>query len=131
MPDHDVSFDEAALTPSNAAAMPFGATANASPAPFQRQDWLALAAIVLVAIDLRPGIVSVGPLLPAIRNDFDLTHAAASLLTTIPDLLMGLLALPTPYLARRFGRNPVLLAALILLCVAVATRAFAPTTGLL
>ncbi|MCB5184754.1 MFS transporter [Methylobacillus gramineus] len=93
--------------------------------------WLAIAAIVLVAIALRPGIVSMGPLLPSIIDEFQLSHTVASLLTTIPDLLMGLLALPTPWLARRYGRNPVLLSALLLLCVTVMARAFSSTTDIL
>ncbi len=87
---------------------------------------LALAAILLVAVDLRPGIVSMGPLLPSIIRDFGLSHATASLLTTIPDLLMGALALPTPWLVRRYGRDPVLLVALLLLCVSTFARAFSP-----
>lgn len=85
----------------------------------------AIVAIILVAVALRPGIVSMGPLLPDIIDEFQLSHTVASLLTAIPDVLMGLLALPTPWLARRYGRDPVLLAALLLLCVAIAARAFA------
>ncbi|MCB5191712.1 MFS transporter [Methylobacillus arboreus] len=91
----------------------------------------AIAAIILVAIALRPGIVSMGPLLPVIIDEFQLSHSAASLLTTIPDLLMGLLALPTPWLAHRYGRDPVLLLALLLLCVAIAARAFANSVDVL
>ncbi|SNR75944.1 MFS transporter, CP family, cyanate transporter [Methylobacillus rhizosphaerae] len=91
----------------------------------------AIAAIILVAIALRPGIVSMGPLLPAIIDTFQLSHSTASLLTTIPDLLMGLLALPTPWLARRYGRDPVLLLALLLLCIAIAVRAFANSVDVL
>ena len=87
--------------------------------------------IVLVAINLRPGIVSIGPLLPGIRQEFGLSHASASLLIAIPDLLMGALALPTPWLARRYGRDRVLLGALLLLFAATATRAFAPSTTVL
>lgn len=92
---------------------------------------LAVAAIVLVAISLRPGIVSVGPILPSIIDEFHLSHATAALLTSIPDVLMGLLALPTPWLARRVGRDPVLLAALCLLCASVFLRAFSPTISVL
>ncbi|MGI3903157.1 MAG: hypothetical protein ACRYGP_03450 [Janthinobacterium lividum] len=47
--------------------------------------WVAVSAILLVALDLRPGIVSVGPILPSISEEFGLSHAAAALLTTIPD----------------------------------------------
>jgi len=84
--------------------------------------------IVLVAIDLRPGIVSTGPILPLIREEFGLSHTVASLLTAIPDLLMGTLALPTPWLARRLGRDRVILGALALLFAATLGRAFAHST---
>lgn len=91
----------------------------------------AIVAIVLVAIALRPGIVAVGPLLTFIIDDFQLSHSTAALLTTIPDVLMGLLALPTPWLARRYGRNPVLLFALALLCLAMTARAFSHNVEML
>lgn len=86
---------------------------------------LAILAIVFVAIDLRPGIVSIGPVLPSIREAFHLSHTSAALMTSIPDVFMGLLALPTPWLARRFGRDRVMLAALILLLLSISLRAFA------
>lgn len=87
-----------------------------------------IACIVLVAIDLRPAIVSVGPLLGQIRGDFGISNAQASLLTAIPNLLMGMLALPAPWLARRFGRDRVILAALAVLSIATLLRAFVQTT---
>jgi CP family cyanate transporter-like MFS transporter len=83
-----------------------------------------VAAIVLVAINLRPGIVSVGPLLPHIRQEFGMSNAEASLLTAIPAMLMGLLAFPTPWLAHRFGRDRVILTALIVLMLTTTLRAF-------
>jgi MFS transporter, CP family, cyanate transporter len=85
---------------------------------------IGVVAIILVAISLRPGIVSVGPILPSLMQEFKLSHATASLLTAIPTVLMGLLALPTPWLARRLGRDLVLLLALSLLCVSMASRAY-------
>ncbi|WP_331991758.1 CynX/NimT family MFS transporter [Dyella sp.] len=87
-----------------------------------------IACIVLVAIDLRPAIVSVGPLLGQIRGEFGISNAQASLLTAIPNLLMGLLALPAPWLARRLGRDRVILAALAVLSIATLLRAFVETT---
>jgi CP family cyanate transporter-like MFS transporter len=91
----------------------------------------AVVCIVLVAVDLRPAIVSVGPLLPMIRAEFALSNAQASLLTAIPAMLMGLLAFPTPWLAHRFGRDRVILVALAMLMAATAGRAFAGSVGLL
>lgn len=90
-----------------------------------------IAVMVLVATNLRPGIVSVGPVLGALRNEFHINNAQAALLTAIPTLLMGLLAIPTPGLARRFGRHRVVLAALLLLALATLLRAFATSTVLL
>jgi CP family cyanate transporter-like MFS transporter len=92
---------------------------------------LAILCIVLVALTLRPAIVSIGPLLPGMQQAFALSHTQASLLTAIPTLLMGLLALPTPWLARRYGRDRVILVALAVLCIATALRAFAGSIGLL
>jgi CP family cyanate transporter-like MFS transporter len=88
-------------------------------------------AMVVIAMALRPGIASIGPVLPLISREFSLSHAMASLLTTIPILLMGVLALPSPWLARRFGRNGVLLASLVLLFVSMAARTFVSSVPML
>lgn len=91
----------------------------------------ALVCVVLVALDLRPGIVSIGPLLPSIIREFNLSHTQAALLTAIPTLLMGLLAAPVPWLSRRYGRDRVMLAALALLTLSTLLRAFAGSVALL
>lgn len=106
-----------------------GPSLNGIPVSVTRLGFgVALTCIVLVALDLRPGLVSVGPLLPAIRHEFGLSHSAAALLTSIPDVLLGLLALPAPGLARRFGRDRVIIAALALLGISIAARAYSPDT---
>jgi CP family cyanate transporter-like MFS transporter len=54
--------------------------------------------ITLVALDLRPGIVSRSA--RSCRRgfrEFGLSHTQASLLTAIPTVLMGLFALPAPW----------------------------------
>ena len=98
---------------------------------FTQYEWGLVIAIVLVAIALRPGIVSMGPALPAIIDAFRLSHATASLMTAIPDVLMGALALPTPWLVRRFGVNKVLMLALGLLSVSIGMRAYAGNGAIL
>jgi CP family cyanate transporter-like MFS transporter len=90
-----------------------------------------IAVLVLVATNLRPGIVSIGPVLTEIRGEFHINNAQASLLTAIPTLLMGLLALPTPWLARRFGRQRVVLVALTVLGLATLLRAFTTSASML
>ena len=70
-----------------------------------------LAGLFFAALALRPQVVGIGPLLPAIRDDLGLSHAVAGLLGTIPVLCMGLFALPAPRFARRLGsRRAVFLA---------------------
>ncbi|KVL04553.1 MFS transporter [Burkholderia cepacia] len=62
-----------------------------------------LAAIVLVGLNLRPALASVGPLLDMIQRATGIGDGAASLLTTIPILLMGLGALSARRLQRVTG----------------------------
>lgn len=100
-------------------------------AGFSKAEWWLVVAIVLVAISLRPGIVSMGPALTAIIETFRLSHATASMMTAIPDVLMGALALPTPWLVRRFGVNRILMLALGLLSLSIAIRAYAGTSAVL
>jgi len=106
-------------------------SSQGAPAGFSRTEWWLVLAIVLVAIALRPGIVSMGPALPAIIETFQLSHATASMMTAIPDVLMGALALPTPWLVRRFGVNRVLMFALSILSASMLVRAYSPVSGLL
>ncbi|MCR8557311.1 MFS transporter [Mucilaginibacter sp. BJC16-A38] len=87
---------------------------------------LGIAGLVLVALALRPSLVSVGPVLPLISQTFHLSHTTASLLTAIPDLLMGLMALPTPWLAHRLGRDKLIIIAMFILSVSTVARAFSP-----
>ncbi|OLT48353.1 MFS transporter [Cellulosimicrobium sp. CUA-896] len=87
----------------------------------------AVLAIVLAALNLRPAVVAVSPLLGEIRADEGLSGAAAGLLTTLPVLCFGILAPVAPVLARRLGLERVLCASLVLLCVGFAVR-LAPTT---
>lgn len=91
----------------------------------------AIFCLILVGLALRPGIVSIGPVLPDMISTFGLSYTQASLLTVIPTLLMGLLALPTPWLARRFGRDRVIMAALLLLALTTAARALSGSTAAL
>ena len=62
-----------------------------------------LAALFLGALALRPQLVGVGPLLPDIDDDLDVSHAVAGLLGTIPVLCMGLFAPPAAFRGGRLG----------------------------
>lgn len=92
--------------------------------------WWVAAAVVLVALNLRPSVVGVGPLLAQIRADAMLTATAAGVLAALPVLCFGLLAPVAPQLARRIGIERTLLAALLVLVVGCAVRALPSTAAL-
>lgn len=98
-------------------------TATTPPRPAVRAGWWTAAAIVLVALNLRPAVVGVGPLVPAIRVDQGLSATAAGVLTALPVLCFGVLAPAGPRLARRIGIERALLAVLVVLAVGCLVRA--------
>ncbi|MGE5273226.1 MAG: CynX/NimT family MFS transporter [Verrucomicrobiota bacterium] len=85
-----------------------------------------LAGLFLAGLALRPQIVGVGPLIPEIKDDLDVSHAAAGLLTTIPVLCMGLFALPAPQVSRRYGTRLAIAICLALIGGFGTARAVAP-----
>ena len=60
-------------------------------------------ALFASALALRPQVIGVGPLIPDIQEDLDISHAEAGLLGTIPVLCMGLFAPLAPYVLGRLG----------------------------
>ncbi|MCG5072678.1 cyanate transporter [Paraburkholderia tagetis] len=82
----------------------------------------ALAMLVLVGLNLRPFLTSVGPVLDLLRHDTGLTFRSAALLTTLPFLLMGVIGWFGFGLAGRFGERRSLAFALSLLALGCALR---------
>lgn len=95
-----------------------------------RHSLLTLLGILLVALNLRPALTSVSPVLRQIGEALTLSPASQGLLTTLPVLFLGLCAPLAPAAARRFGMERTVLAAVILLAIALAIRPFSGTTGL-
>ena len=62
-----------------------------------------VAGLFLATLALRPQLLAIGPLLPLIRDDLQLSASSAGLLTTIPVLCMGLFAPVGPMVAARLG----------------------------
>jgi CP family cyanate transporter-like MFS transporter len=62
-----------------------------------------VAGLFLATLTLRPQLLAIGPLLPLIRDDLQLSASAAGLLTTIPVLCMGFFAPIGPVVAARLG----------------------------
>ncbi|MDA3130887.1 CynX/NimT family MFS transporter [Aliibacillus thermotolerans] len=84
--------------------------------------YIFIVGIIFVAFNLRPGITSVGPLIPFIREDTGLTNSLAGLLTTLPLLSFALFSLLAPKLGLRFGNHVTIFVALFVLIVGILTR---------
>lgn len=82
----------------------------------------AAVAIMLVAANLRPPVVSVAPLIEVIRDDLGFSSATAGLLTTLPVLFFGITAPLAPRLAARFGIEATIFGSLLLLVAGIALR---------
>jgi CP family cyanate transporter-like MFS transporter len=81
-------------------------------------------ALVLAAINLRPGITSFAPLIERIAAELSLSRSLISLTTALPVLLMGLLAPLAPRLAVRFGLERTIGLCLALIGLALVLRLF-------
>ncbi|WP_460421264.1 CynX/NimT family MFS transporter [Pseudomonas sp. ZL2] len=93
------------------------------------RPWLLLLGLVLVALNLRPALSSMAPLLSQVSDSLGLTASQAGLLTTLPVLCLGLFAPLAPVLARRFGSERVILGILLVLAAGIAVRSAFGATG--
>ena len=92
------------------------------------QRGLLILGILLISLNLRPALASVGPLVESIRGATGLSNAALGLLTTLPLLAFGIVSALTPLATRRLGTEGALAAALSLVAVGTLARA-APSTA--
>lgn len=90
-----------------------------------------MAALLLAAVNLRPGITSFAPLIEQIAIELGLSRSTISLTTALPVLLMGLLAPLAPRLALRFGLERSIGLCLGLIAVALLLRLFGEQASLL
>ncbi|WP_442951626.1 CynX/NimT family MFS transporter [Paenibacillus sp. GYB003] len=86
--------------------------------------------MVVIAANLRAPLTSVGPLVGTIRESLTLSAAWAGAITTLPLLAFALLSPFASRLARRFGMETVLFAAIGLLAAGIAVRSLAGTAAL-
>ena len=87
--------------------------------------------LVLIALNLRPVFSSVAALLPEIMQSTGVQPGAASLMTTLPVLCLGVFAPLAPILAARFGAERTILGLLALLFAGTAIRGVGTLPALL
>jgi CP family cyanate transporter-like MFS transporter len=91
----------------------------------RRSTAVVLVAILLLAVNLRPTAVSVGPVLEEVRDGLQMSASMASLLTSLPVLAFALFGSVAPLLARRYGVHRVTLLALFAVGIGLFGRALA------
>lgn len=79
-------------------------------------------AVILTALNLRPAITSVGPLLGEMRTSMGASATWAGVLTTLPGLCFAAAGLTAPWLSRRFGLSTTISAALTILSAGLLIR---------
>ncbi len=87
--------------------------------------WMPLAAILLLAFNLRPVAVSVGPVLGDIAAELGMGGAVAGFLTSLPALCFAVFGALAPELGRRIGQHRTVGLALVLLVGGQVGRVFA------
>jgi CP family cyanate transporter-like MFS transporter len=86
------------------------------------KNYYLLLAIFIAALNLRPIITSVAPLIGTMQSDLGMSGLTASLLTTFPVLCMGIFAPAATALRDRVGLERTIFIALILITGATALR---------
>ncbi|EBE1621859.1 CynX/NimT family MFS transporter [Salmonella enterica] len=98
--------------------------------PRGKQSALLIAGILMIATTLRVTFTGAAPLLETIRSDYGLSTAQTGLLTTLPLLAFALVSPLAAGIARRFGMERSLFAAMLLICAGIALRSL-PSAALL
>lgn len=96
-----------------------------------KRQTLLLIAIVLLGLNLRPVLAAIGPLLDRIQLDTGLDHVGASLLTSLPVVIMGLGALAAGLLRKRLGERNGILFGVLLIALACLVRGLLPDSSTL
>eukprot|EP01036_Dinobryon_divergens_P040271 gene40271-53228_t len=93
-----------------------------TPTPNLGRRILLGASVVLIAFNLRPVFASLSVVLPEIIKATGLSATAASLLTTLPIVCLGVFAPLAPGLGRRFGTERTLLGCMVLILLGTMLR---------
>ncbi|QBX54485.1 MFS transporter [Nocardioides seonyuensis] len=91
---------------------------------------VAIAAVALVSVNLRPGASSVGTVLEEIRTGLDTTAGVAGVLTGLPGLAFGVVGLSAVGLAKRTGITGGIALGLVLAVAGLSLRAVTSSTWL-
>ncbi|WP_031086151.1 CynX/NimT family MFS transporter, partial [Streptomyces sp. NRRL WC-3549] len=80
--------------------------------------------LVLAALNLRPAITSLGPLLKEVRDGLHMSGSLAGVLTSVPPLCFALFGFMAPRLARRFGPGAVVCVGMMAIAAGLLLRPY-------
>ncbi len=83
------------------------------------------ASIILLALNLRVAVGSVGVVMSSLQEDLGLSPTAAGLLTTLPMVCFAVFGLATDSIVRRIGLHRTTILALVAITIGLTLRAFA------
>lgn len=89
-----------------------------------------IVALILVAANLRPVLISLGPVLDSVQASLQLSGTASGLLITLPILCFAGFAPFVPRLLRYWSAERLVLWGLLLLAIGIAVRSLFGVTGL-
>lgn len=78
--------------------------------------------MILISINLRTSIASVGPLIPFIREDLDISNGEAGFLTTLSLITFAIFSLFAPSLGKKLGHGKAIFLGIFLLAIGVVIR---------
>lgn len=92
---------------------------------------LLILSILLIGATLRSPITCVGPLIPFVREELEVSNSIIGLINTLPLLIFGIFSPFVPKLSSKFGMEITLFIAMILLTIGVFIRSLGDISILL
>lgn len=83
---------------------------------------LLILGVILISINLRTSIASVGPLIPFIREDLSISNGLAGFLTTLSLITFAIFSLFAPSIGKRLGHGKAIFLGIVLLAIGVVIR---------
>lgn len=115
------------LSPPAAPSTPVHGTPAPGPSPWVLR--IVTLGLVLAALNLRPAITSLGPLLEEVRDGLHMSGSVAGVLTSVPPLCFAVFGFMAPRLARRFGPSAVVCAGMVAIAAGLLLRPFVGGTA--
>ncbi|CNH97719.1 cyanate transporter [Yersinia frederiksenii] len=97
----------------------------------QKKNNLMLLVLVLIGLNMRPLLTSISPLLPQLQQASGISFGVASLLTTLPIMAMGVMALVGGWLGKYFNEYNSVALSLLMIALGSLLRESAPRSSLL